>query len=436
MIDLQELYKKNADFRESRLKSLFSDYSQLKESNPEGYSANLNVWKHFLSVLFESQFPLSFDYEHLSKELVYKTNNRSYIPEGLYIAINDLLNEKSIIFLSQLKVDKTKEGKSDFLETIKMLLFGPKSVDIRSKEYQEELLISVSKLQKYADKVKYSLLPLLEEGPVNLDHLQDVLDHENLKISKADLVNVLIYLRNQMPNINIENEILYSITSDMPNEDVRVNTDGLKNLTDLNFTIYKLHMYNEEKSKEIIQLNEKISQSIKNKSQATARSQLKLKKMLELQVQKTLSSLENLHTLKLKLEDAHNNVMISKVWKDNSKILKLLNDEATDKDLDLVFDSLYDEIQNTNTVSEKLAQGATGEYNDEEIEQELFELEASVKRDKEISKDSNVENIRKKLASLKIPDTKPQVSEEFNSELKENPREESSRNKEGTALNS
>lgn len=317
-----------------------------------------------------------------------------------------------------------------------MLLFGSKSVDIRSKEYQEELLISVPKLQKYTDKVKYSLLLLLKEGPVNLDHLQDVLVHENLKISKVDLVNVLFYLTNQMPNINIENEILYSITSDLPKEDVRVNTDGLKNLTDLNFTIYKLHMYNEEKSEEIAQLNEKISQSIKNNSQATARSQLKLKKMLELQVQKTLSSLENLHTLKLKLEDAHNNVMISKVWKDNSKILKLLNDEATDKDLDVVFDSLYDEIQNTNTVSEKLVQGATGEDNDEEIEQELFELEASVRRDKEISKDSNVENIRKKLASLKIPDTKPQVSKEFNSGLKEEPREENSRNKEGTALNS
>lgn len=434
MTSVEELYKKNTDFRESRLKSLFSDYFSLKESNPEGYNANLNVWKHFLTTLFESQLPLSFDYELLSRELVYKTASRSYVPEGLYIAINELLNEKSIILLSQLEADKTKEGKSDFLETIKWLIFGSRNPDIRSKEYKKELLIFMPKLQKYAEKVKSFLLPLLKEGPVNLDHLQDVLIHERFNISKSDLINVLLYLKNQMPNINVEKEVLYILPSDLPKEDARVDTEGLKNLTDLNFTIYKLHMYNEEKSKEITQLSEKISESIKNKSQATARSQLKLKKMLELQVQKTLSSLENLHTLKLKLEDAHNNVMISKVWKDNSKILKLLNDEATDKDLDVVFDSLYEEIQNTNTVSEKLAQGAIGENNDKEIEQELLELEASVKEEEEIAKDSNVENIRRKLDSLKIPDTKPQGSEESNSELKEEPVDGSSRNIERTAM--
>ena len=57
-----------------------------------------------------------------------------------------------------------------------------------------------------------------------------------------------------------------------------------------------------------------------------------------------------------------------------------------------------------------------------------------MKEEEEIAKDSNVENIRRKLDSLKIPDTKPQGSEESNSELKEEPVDGSSRNIERTAM--
>ena len=436
MSEVQQLYKKNPEFRESRLKSLFSDFTHLKELNPEGYNANLNVWMHFLSTYFDSQASLSFDYDDLVRRLVYKTTSKTYLPEGLFIAINEMLNAKSVILLSELKENGSEKEKSSVLETIKWVLFGSERIDVRDAKYKDQPLVFVPKIEKYSSQIKTSLLPLVAEGPVNLNHLQSVLSRDNFKISKQDLNNTLLYLKKEMPMIKIEEEIIYSLSSNSTEEEDKIDGGELQHLSDLNYTIYKLHLYNNEKSKEIDELNQKVKESISSKNHITARSQLKLKKLLELQVQKTLASLENLHTLKFKLEDAHNNLLISKVMKDNSKVLKFLNEEATEKDLDTLFDTLYDEIQNADAVSDKLGQTLVGEVNEEEIEEDLMKLEASVRREEEEKNTdgSEVEDVRKKLDSLRIPENKPQAREENKEESGKQLEEDDFRKKESAVL--
>lgn len=417
MKSIQELYANNQEFRESRLKSLFSDYSSLKESNPEGYHANLNVWKHFLTVLFESQSALTFDYTTLFNELKYRSATKVYTPEGLYIAINSMLNDdKNIIFLSEVKtIGEAGKSKSyGILGTLSWILFGTRHVDIRNTNHKNQQLVFIPKLENYSKKVKIYLASLLKEGPINLVHLQRVLRDNNIEISNEDLRYVLFYSINDF-NISFENDVIFSSSVPVSKEDETTNIEDLKHITDLNYTIYKLQQYNNGKVKEITELDAQIKQSIKDKNQITARSQLKLKKMLEAQLQKTLISLENLHTMKIKVEDAHNNLLISNVWKDNSKMLKLLNGRTSKTNLDDIFDELYEEIENTDSISGKLGNPVDQKYDDEEIENELLQLETSVRKEEEEEEkegnsnlETEVDNVRMKLDSLKIPQTKPQ----------------------------
>ncbi|KAG0683553.1 hypothetical protein C6P40_001784 [Pichia californica] len=411
MENINKLYESNPEFRESRLKSLFSDYSSLKESNPEGYNANINVWKNFLSLVLSSQYELTFNYNSLQKDLIYKKNSTIFKPEGLFIALNEMLNsDKSIIFSSQIEYFKKEEANnSNIFSIIRAIIFGVESLDIRKKKYINQSLIFVSKIDKYSQKVNSHLTQLLKHGPINVKHLQNVLSTQNFKINEDDLVITLSYLCQDYKGLNIADGVIYvddlkEENNNNENDKEKVDIDVLKHISDLNYTIYKLNLYNDEKLKEISKIDESIKQSLKNNNKITAKSQLKLKKTIEFQVKKTLSSLENLNLLKVTVEDAQNNLLISKVWKDNSNVLKFLNENTTKTNLDDNFDVLYDEIQTTNMISEKLGQNLVS-FDDEEINQQLSDLEASIsKNEEENKKNLEVDEVRKKLDSLKIPD--------------------------------
>lgn len=415
MVNIEDLYANNPEFRESRLKSLFSDYHNLKEHNPEGYEANLNIWKHFLSQVFLSNNSLAFNYDSLSKELFYKTGNTLYKPKGLYIAVNEMLNsDKSIISLSEVQsINKEDTNSSNLFSRITLFLFGSSYIDIQNKYYRNESFIFRPKIEEYSQIIRTYLTPLIKDGPINLEHLQSILHYNGFNIGNDDLMYSLLYLNRTMKQFTVVNDIIYCVDEKLIEENV--NTDDLKHITDLNYAIYKLQLYNDEKSKEITKLNDQIKKSLKDKNQITAKSQLKLKKMLEIQLQKTLASLENLHTIKIKVEDAQNNILISKVWKDNSNVLKLLNKKVKDDNVDDIFDSIYDEIQDTNKISENLGRYIDNNVNDEEIEKELLELEEDVKKERNKSKNNTnknnnnneIKDLEMKFDKLKIPDKKP-----------------------------
>lgn len=405
---MQKLYQENSEFRESRLKSLFSDFSHLKESNPEGYRANITVWKHMIQTVLDSDPNLSFKYDDLKKKLKYNSSKYELVPEGLSLVLNEMISkDKSIVLLSDVV---NKENKSGILGAIKSLLFG-NELDVTN--ITDELVL-LSKLQNLAKQIKAIMMPILQSGPINVNHLSKVLKENQLEVTNKDLNSVLSYLSKQNSGIFVSDIMIYKSEESLQNGD-NSELEDMKHLTDLKFTIYQLDRYNAEKAKEIKKLDSDIRELIKEGNQQQAKSKLKLKKILELQVKKTLSSLENLHTLQVKIEDAQNNLLITKLWKQNSDILKILNEKANkDNNLDEFFDTLYDEIQNTDEISDKLGASLLNK-NDESIEAELNELENKVNNEKEIDKanieknkeDAEFEEIQKKLKDLKIPNTVP-----------------------------
>lgn len=424
MKTIQRAYKDNPEFRESRLLSLFSDFASLKESNPEGYMANLNVWKQFLISVFESEDLLSFYYEEFQKKLIYRTNKNDFLPQGLYIVINDMINnDKSISVL--LDLERTQDSKSGIIDTLKNVIFGKRLVDVRDKTTKQEVLISKEILEKKSNQIKSILLPIIKDDPINLIHLQAILKDKSVFVSDADLVLCLKFISKEPSEVCFEDGVIIqkqkAINLDMDTGD-KNKLDDLRNIGDLNFAIYKLQKYNNEKLAEIKQLDSRIRESIKLKNLLSSKAQFRLKKILEQQVQKTSTSLENLHLLKIKVEDAHNNLLISKVWKENSNILKILNEKTETQNIDEVFDDLYNEIQNTNIISDKLSSKIVEpDYEDNEIETELAKLEANVNKEAEAAQENEVQVIEDKLKDLKIPEKKP--TSKLNEE-REKPREE------------
>lgn len=409
MSDIQKLFQANPEFRESRLKSLFSDFSEMKESNPEGYMANLNVWKHFLDSVFEKEKTLAFNYEKFQKLLSYRTTKNDFFPQGLYIVLNSMVNVDNSILLTSELYEDGNSGRSIF-GLLKSLISGKKETDVRFVDCD---LVCVSNLEHLCDKVRNPLLPLIEKDAISPVHLHDILNRNGMVIDFSDLELCLVYMCKRSDKLVYQNGVIFfnepgdSLKKDLVNHG---QMSDLQHISDLNYTIYKLEQYNAEKTDEIKKLDDKIKESLRQKNLSSAKEQLKVKKMLDLHVAKTFSTLANLQSLKIRVEDAHNNVLVSKVLKDNSEVLKILNKKATGKNnLDDVFDTLYDEIQNTDIISEKLGANVARAVNgdDQEIEDELAQLETEVQKEKEAEEDSKLQEIEEKLQKLKIPSEKP-----------------------------
>lgn len=406
MIDIQQLYRSNKEFRDSRLNSLFSDFSGLKESNPEGYMANLNAWKHFLSSVFNHGEMLSFNYTFLKKMLLYRTSRRDYLPEGLYIVLNDMINnDKSLILESTLNMHNESQ-RPGILLMLKNAFFGTNIIDVRNKQTCVETLLSVEVLENKCKVIKEKLFPILDSDALNLDHLRSILTESNIDINKHDLLLCLQYLQRDFDKLEISNDIVVMKNGDARREDEsgEVVYEDLKHISDLSYTIYKLQKYSNEKIQEVSDIDKKLKKSLHEKNLIVAKTQLKLKKLHEIQINKTLNSLENLHTLKIKVEDAQNNLLISKVWKENTNVMKLLNQKAEVSDE--TFDELYREIQQTDHISNKLGT-KFADPEDEAIDKELAELESQVISDNKRGEEQEIEEIQKKLDSLKLPTSKP-----------------------------
>jgi charged multivesicular body protein 7 len=410
MKDIKRLYDQNPEFRESRLKSLFSDFITLKESNPEGYMANLNTWKQFLITLFETENLLCFQYKKLQKELTYRTAKNDFIPEGLYIALNDMINNDKTILLRS-RIEEPVEQNTGILNALKNFILRRNIIDVRNNSMKGEVLVSNKILKEKCYKISHFLSQNLENDAINIEHLHDILNENKIVVSVEDLKLSLIYLSKGSNDVYIKDNIITGKETEHETDDFKIdksNIEDLRHISDLNFIIYKLQKYNNAKFDEINELDFKIRESIRAKNLLSSKSQLKSKKILEQQVQKTLKNLENLQVLKIKVEEAQNNLMISKVWKQNSNVLKMLNQETEAQDLDSVFDTLYDEIQNTDKISNKLGSKIVEpKFEDDQIEIEIAELEASLEKEKSTVQDKEVEAIEDKLKDLKIPDGKP-----------------------------
>ncbi|TID17194.1 hypothetical protein CANINC_004053 [Pichia inconspicua] len=313
----RNIYETDPDFRPTRLVSLFSDYKHLEEVNYEGFKANLQTWKRVIVKLIDQANLLVLNYYDLQKQLTYTTNTGEYIPQGLYIALEELV----------------KDGKLEYIKPKGTLGYLRWMVtwDIRKQK-----LICVDTVKKIKDKVK---------GEVNELHMKSLLGELGIEDEEKIVVESQLFDIEQNP------------------------------ITNINFAIYQVENCIATKNKEINRYKSLVKESIREKNLDNAKSQLKISKIMEMQRIKALERLEQLHLLKSKIEESENNKIVIESLNTGNDALKSLSTDINEVE-DLV-EELNDEVHKVDSVSDLLGQSVTDEstFKEDDIDEELRKIE-------------------------------------------------------------
>lgn len=313
----RNIYETDPEFRPTRLVSLFSDYKHLEEVNQEGFKANLQAWKRVVSKLIDQANLLLIDYKDLQKRLTYTTTTGEYVPQGLYIVLEELVKD------GKLEIVKPK----GVWGLLRWMVTG----DVRNQR-----LLSTDIMKKVKGKAK---------GEINELHLKHLL--KDLGIEDSE-------------NIIVESHLV----------DIEQNSN-----TNVNFAIYRMEQFIAEKDKEIEKYKDLVKDSIKRKNLDNAKSQLKISKIMESQRSKALESLEQLHILKSKIEESENNKIVIGSLITGKEALKSMNVDINDVE-DLV-EGLNDEVHKIDNISDLLGKSVTdtNNFENEELDKELERIE-------------------------------------------------------------
>lgn len=335
---VKNLYALDPEFRPTRLVSLFSDYKHLEESNNEGFKANTQAWKRIVLKLIEEEQLLVLDYHQLQKKLTYVSNTGEYVPQGLYIVLEELV----------------KEGRLEFVKPKGVVGYFRWLVAGNVKNQKLMCSETVKKIRsKFNDEV----------NGLNSDYL--------------------------LKNINIEKDADFGL-------DLQIFDIAKNDKMNANFAIYRMENFISQKNKEIQKYQDMAKQSIKDKKVDSAKSQLKISKMIESQKNRALISLEQLYNLKGKIEESENNGLVLGSLQTGKGVLKAIN--ANMRDVENLVQELNDEVQQVNDISGLL--GKNLEEENPALENEL---------DEELKKMENepveMKQVLKQLESLNVNET-------------------------------
>ena len=399
---IQNIIHSNSNYSSNRIFALYKDFSDAKHLNPEGYDANITAWNSILiDLLKKDGFPdgklsLSKLTPDLSKRLTLPI-----IGKPLYInqTVDELIERRHFIPLSlfmgyNLNIETYIKG-DDVLDYLRPSVWRQRAWDmsyfVRSALVgtNDERYISWDYLYEFTDEF-VSILHKLHTNVIysntvwSFDHVL-VFIHENAtpNFTRMDLNILLKHLsrdRNQCSVLDTEEGTFIKFA----NTNV---TEEDKGIAMLKWNIYQMSNRANTMETEINNNNEFLKQLsfelIKKHESVRHKAKLLLttRKRLENAYKSTLTTLDQLNEVLLKMDDATTNVDIVKAFDKSSRVLKVLNDKVSLDDVDEMYSDLHENIGKTDEITDALNMNDLRQE-DEEVEKEYQQLLDSV--DKEI----------------------------------------------------
>lgn len=373
MVDsIDVLIKKDNEFRESRLDSLFNDFSHLKEKNYDGYEYNIKVWKRLINKAFTLWKVILINYD----EMLLKFKYDGRIPKGLYIVINEMINEGLI---------NLEEEETSIWGKVKKAVLG---VDVTKGTF-----VYVPVVKEISEKLKS--LVIKEKEIINVKYLRKLGDKEGITLTDSEFKIVYEFMKKESDGVIFEDNVMYLGKKGM-------NGSELDEFANLNYCILEFNEQLEIREEKIKLQDKKIRDLINEKKMTRARVELRYKKMVEEQIKKILGNLDNLNTMKVTIENAKTTAKMGEIMGENGKLLKTLNEKNID--IDEVMDDIYKEIERSSEI------GWVGKKEDDEEDDEI-ELELQKMIDEK--EDSRVKEVENKLKDLTIAKkSSPEKSDE------------------------
>ncbi|KAK6463657.1 hypothetical protein DFJ63DRAFT_335179 [Scheffersomyces coipomensis] len=439
--DIEKFIRSNHNFRESRLRSLYSNFDRQKQLNPEGFDANIIAWKHLLHDLLKSH---QYHDSSLVSFPVINPNLSQYLSLPIYgrpLSLGTVLDElvSSFILIPYSEYSRVNQSYFDIISSNHSLLeyispkhwiqwglenFGLSShfTSINSKgELYDERYISWEILTKLGN----DLLKYVEQEEINNhgsyssklydnQRLYDLVKKKEPKLSTLDFDIILIYFSRDLQKCKIKrvNEKVY--IKFIMNE----ITDSDMGIIDLETSLFNIDKRNRSLKRKIEDIDQQIQELISNKKiklddvRDRLRHFLQLKKIFNQSLNKGISSYSELQLILIKINDSNQNIDIYQQLVTSNQILKQLNSRINFSDITDVKEELGQEFVKSDEISDRLNMELI--VDDSSIEEELQELyrEVEVRDDKDReSLNRDHAEVVNKLGALTIDATSlPKIS--------------------------
>ncbi|KAI5965971.1 uncharacterized protein KGF55_001335 [Candida pseudojiufengensis] len=388
--NIEEIIRQTPLFKESRLNSLYSNFENFKQLNPEGYQANIQAWKQLISNLIKSNefdpksqislttynpnleqsltIPIYGEPKKLDGILQELVNKRFLIPESLFLnangnygsIVNNSFNFTSINSWLQsraLKNYQVKKKNGNLIDE-KYILWD-ELVRLGDK-FQTEVQNKIINSDKYSSTLFTN--DLLYEKILKVTHITKQDFKLLLKFISTDLNSCVTETRDGITYIKFIKTDSETIT----NEDVSIINIKL-NLQNLNIRIKELE-------NKLSNINLKSVLSLPKDVQKLKLSRLiKFKKVLISKLDQSIQLQSELYQILNKINDAKFNIEYFEILQSSSKVLNKLNNEIKIEDIEEVRDEIDKEMVKEEEISDALIDKSEAE-NDDEINEELNKL--------------------------------------------------------------
>uniref|UniRef100_A0A060TGU2 ARAD1D25960p n=1 Tax=Blastobotrys adeninivorans TaxID=409370 RepID=A0A060TGU2_BLAAD len=437
MPDLLPLVEQNRLFTERRLPSLYSDFRRLKESNEEGYFANIAAWKSLLTeALNQGSFAdsLCIDTTHLLTRL---TSAENGVPLAVDTVLSELVKDKAFVPLS-VYLTQAHPISGRHWGVAPVVSWALRTTGLydnswsagKSGELNSEKYVFMAKVEKVSDEVFTKIKRTIADNPgysstvftrQQFGNLLGSLS-KDVKLSHIDTDCIIKFLQRDRGVLVANGEIVK-----ISNEPI---TEQDKAVANLKATIEQVTQRVDGLSSKIRSCNDKAKQALTEKNKQLARYALQSRKLAQDTQSKSLEMLANLEHVLVQIDSSSDHLEIVTALQSGVSILGNLNKAVggVDRVSDLM-DQIHDNVTETDEIGRELSRMAPA-IDEDEIDDELAELEREARRakvDEQLSKlppapekvqepekeqqheqtDDQVEELIEKSSKLEISDPIP-----------------------------
>lgn len=389
-------------FKESRLRSLYSDFSHLKDVNPEGFDANVNAWCDLLDqCLIHHTFDSSVTLP--GAELAVKLADSTYgQPQGLSVVLDTLVQNGKYVPWSIYKFSSPEPLWSfkDYLSPMRWVERRLRSFRIDNFSLlngkgglSSDFYINWEQLSVLGDKIGDEIIAkvnsegLYSAKLLDSDSFVEMVKGLDGNLSDLDVQVLLIYLSRDSGRVKV--------VSDYENARrafIKVDSSAITN-DDIGIIKVKVNIKSIQIRTDILakklddEIPTKIQQLLKKgKEDDRIKKLLVQKSYVTNSLNKSLGVLSQLHLILDKINDAQSNVSIYETLKTAKDVLASFNNMISFKDLDEVKLELDQEIFISNELSDAMV--VSPDMDEREIEDELRELEEEYRLEQQKSSEA------------------------------------------------
>lgn len=395
----QESIAQNRHFTPSRKVSLYSNFSRLEDTNPDGYEANIAAWKEVLEDSLQNGAFVDSTCIEAGPELIAGLRDaHNGTPLSLHSVIDRMVEEGTLIPLSEFRSAYPATPRRGIIARSSSIIGWAFNILLSRKSWSSRAEGNALRKEKYVD---------IREVALGCQRVIDTLissaaNQGNTALSKTfSEAQVCELLGDQYSQLDLECYLAYASSKGLVQFNKELDVIKLMDagpISDVDSTITKLRSQISELTKREHAIAQSIEECEQNARGAlktnrkVAKSFLQKKQGLEKSLDTAMGALDQLETMLQKIDSASDNRQAYEALFSSSKVLKELNNGLSVDDVDDLRDNLSEAVADTDEVTSSLA-----DLNIEKsaVDRELDNLEL----DKEMEQ-MEQEEIAKSISSL------------------------------------